>query len=634
VLDLMRKHARSWLIKVALGGIAIVFIFFFGWGDRAPTDRNVLAEVNGEVITYDHFYAARELELNLRRIRYGGTLPPEGADTPEFRKMVRDRLIEEVLISQEAKRLGFFVTDEDLVESIRNNPFFQRDGRFDQRIYDAYVRELKLSLSRYEQLRRQELLRDQLISVLVDGVKINPQELERLWRFAHDKLNLSLLVIKPAVEKLESTPDPEKLETYFKDNQAKYTVPARADAEYVAFSWRDFQDKVEVGEDEVKSYYEANTREFFIPEQIRLRHILLKAPRGIDKSQADELEKKLQDIRTRTKGPEDFATIASTESQDQGTASSGGDLGWVPRGTMGPELEKVAFDLKVGEVSQPVRSELGFHLFIVEEKKPEQELQLEEVKDRIKNKILEDKASRKALEDSEKLYERVYRSEDLAGSAERFGLKVQRAEAVTPAGPLPGLGVLSEALKEIFRLNTGEISKMIRSGDTFVVIKLLKKAEPRLPLLGEVRGEVERDFRKDQALAAARSEAEKVIEALQQEPADPDAVAKRFNLEWQKLEPLTREPRVAPRLGDSAEVKDMLTTVSEAAPLFPTPLLIPDGIAVVRLAGVERTSDEEYAKEADEFKRWGLEVRQTEILTGWLKTLKDKAQIKIISDKL
>ncbi|MEW6114762.1 MAG: SurA N-terminal domain-containing protein [Thermodesulfobacteriota bacterium] len=634
MLDLMRKHARSWLIKVALGGIAIVFIFFFGWGDRAPTDRNVMAEVNGEVITYDRYRAAYDREVNLLRLRFGGTIPPEVADKEEFKKKVRDQLIDETLIAQEAKRLGFFVTDEDLVESIRNNPVFQIDGRFDQRKYDYFVRDLKLSLSGFEQLMREQLLREQLIHVLSDGVKINPQALEQLWHFAHDKLTLSFLVIKPTSEKQGTTLDQEKLETYFKENQKKYTIPANADVEYVAFSWRDLQGKVEVTEDEIKSYYEANPREFFVPEKARLRHILLKAPRGIDKAQADELQKKLEDIRARIKGPEDFSAIASTESQDQGTASKGGDLGWVDRGTLGPELEKVAFDLKVGEVSQPVRSELGFHLFLVEEKTPEKELKLEEVKDQIKNKKIEDKAGRKALEDSEKFYEQVYRSEDLAGPAEKFGFKVQKAEAVGPVGNLPGLGVIPEAAKEIFRLNTGEISKMIRSGDTYVLIKLLKKTEPRLPSLGEVRGEVERDFRKDQALGAARAEAEKVIEALQREPTDPDAVAKKFNLEWQKLEPLTRETKVVPRLGDSAEVEEMLTTVSEATPLYPSPLLIPDGVAVVRLVGVHRASDEEYAKEADEFKRWGHEVRQTEILIGWLKVLKDKAQIKMMSDKL
>ena len=100
MLDLMRKHARSWLIKVALGGIAIVFIFFFGWGDRAPRDRNVMAEVNGEVITYDRYRAAYDREVNLLKLRFGGTIPPEVADKEEFKKKVRDQLIDETLIAQ------------------------------------------------------------------------------------------------------------------------------------------------------------------------------------------------------------------------------------------------------------------------------------------------------------------------------------------------------------------------------------------------------------------------------------------------------------------------------------------------------------------------------------------------------
>jgi len=163
VLDLMRKHASSWLIKVALGGVIIVFIFFFGWGGPGERRQNHVAKVNDTVITDEQFYAVYESELEKIRLRFKGGMPADLVEKLNLKKTVLQDMVNRVILGQEAQRLGFFVTDEDLVRDIRFNPMFQRDGVFDEELYRRYLSTIKMSTAAFEESRRQDLLAQQVV---------------------------------------------------------------------------------------------------------------------------------------------------------------------------------------------------------------------------------------------------------------------------------------------------------------------------------------------------------------------------------------------------------------------------------------------------------------------------------------
>ena len=143
MLDLMRKHARSWLIKIALGGIIIVFIFFFGWGGPTERQQNYVAKVNDTVISDEQFYAVYESELEKLRLRFKGTVPADLVEKLNLKKTIVQDMVSRIVLVQEAQRLGLFVTDEDLVREIRTNHMFQRDGAFDEGLYRAYLNAIK-----------------------------------------------------------------------------------------------------------------------------------------------------------------------------------------------------------------------------------------------------------------------------------------------------------------------------------------------------------------------------------------------------------------------------------------------------------------------------------------------------------
>jgi peptidyl-prolyl cis-trans isomerase D len=629
VLDLMRKHARSWFIKVALGAIIVTFVFIYGYSGPGEKSRDNIAEVNGTVITRDHFENVYQSQLEQIKFSYQGSLPPDLLEKLNLKKTVVQGLVNQVLLLQEAGRLGLMVTDEDVVQDIKSNSVFQNQGVFDVGRYRAYLKEIKLSPTNYEKMRKQELLEQQVVRLLTDGVKTDPKEIKQLWHFQNDKVVLSVLLFKADRVTEKVAPDPKDLEAFFKEHQAKYEIPPSLKLQYVAFSWRDLEKTLSISDEEALTYFNNHPREFTQPEQIRARHILLRVPPNSGTETREDVFKKAGEILSKIKAGEDFANMAQSVSQDEATAGKGGDLGYFSRGGLNPALEAAAFKLDVGMVSEPILTPQGYELIKVEEKKPETDPDFASVKDKIVKKLLEEKARKKADAISDNFYEQVYRSEDLQGPAKQFGLQVKQTDSVTQAGGIPDLGRDAKMMDEAFQLKTDDISKLSKVGDTYMVMKLLEKSKERLPTLDEVRSVVEKDYLKQQAMLTARKKAEEVIEELKKEPGDAEAAAKKFGVAWEKLEPVSRTASFIPKLGSAPEVNEMLTTLSMAAPVFATPIPAPEGVAVVRLVGLEQASDEQYAREADAYEGRVVEFRKMEFFKGWLRLFEERSKITI-----
>jgi peptidyl-prolyl cis-trans isomerase D len=633
VLDLMRKHAKSWLIKLALGGVIVVFIFWYGWSGPGDKSKGYLAKVNGTVIAQDYYFRTYDSELEKIRMRFKGQIPPGLLEKLDLKKNVAMGLIHRLLLLQEGHRLGLYVTDEDLREDILTNPLFQRGGMFDEGVYRDYLQRIKLTPAVYEEDRRKQMLEEQVARLLTDSVKTDPGEIKRFWHFQNDKLVLSLLMVEPEQEQPKEPADTKDLEAYFKDHHSKYAIPPAVDLQYVIFSWRDIAKQLSATDEEVQSYYNMNPKEFLIPEKLAIRHILLKIPADAGTEKKDEVLKHAQEIRAKIVGGEDFAKVAQQVSDDEATKEKGGDLGLVSRGSLSPSLEKAATNLEKGAVSEPVLTDQGYELLKVDEKQPETQLSFDAVKEKIADKLVEEKARKKVNIDADAFYEQVYRTEDLEAAAKQFALPVRIAESVTKQGGIPELMEEPKVATEAFELKPGEVSRLIRSGDNFVVFRVTKIIQERTPDFAEVRSQVEKDYSKEQSAVRARKKATEIIDELKKSPQDPVETAKKFGLTWQTLEPVSRTAGFVPQLGSSEEVNEMLTTLCEPAPLFPSPIPAQKGIAVVRLSSIQPADEAQYAKEAPMVERWVREVRQTEFLKGWLRLFEKKSEIEL-NDKM
>jgi peptidyl-prolyl cis-trans isomerase D len=625
----MRKHARSWIIKIALGVIILAFVFLYGGSTPQDPGANMVADVNGTVITVNYFRTMYDAQREALRQRYKGKLPNELLEKLNLKKELVNKMIHQILLLQEAQRLGFFVTEDDLINDIRSDPRFQRAGVFDQRIYNAYLRSANLSASAYEKSRRQELLQEQVVHLLTDSVKFDPGEIKEFWRYQNDKLILSMLLIEPAPPEEIEIEDPKALEAFYNKNQDDYRIPRQFKIEYVTFSGKDLEDGIEISNDQARQYYEANPEEFTTPEKVRAKHILLKVPEEGAETKPEEVKERIEKIRERIVSGEDFSQVAKEVSEDEASKEKGGALGLFSRGVLSEPLDEVAFELEEGQISAPVKTSLGYHLIKVEEKIPENRLSFDEAKEKIVSKLKAEEARRKVNTIADEFYEKVYRSENLQQATQEFGFELKEAENVTLNSGIPGLSAAAEVSEELASLSENEISKLFRVGDSFAVMKITEIIEPRIPELEEVKDEVRRDFLKVRGVSAAREKAENIIEKIKAEPDDIDKIAQSHGLTWQTLEPVARTVGLVPKLGTAPEIQEVLSTVSKAAPLYPEPVPVSEGIALIRLKKLKRADEADFEKEKASFERWITQVRANEYLNSWIKLLRDRSEIEI-----
>ncbi|NPA95201.1 MAG: peptidylprolyl isomerase [Thermodesulfobacteria bacterium] len=235
----------------------------------------------------------------------------------------------------------------------------------------AQVGKYKLTLKEFnDQIRS---LPPQLQMAVQRNPELKKQLLDR-W------VQLNLMALEARKQKLQDKPDVKK--------RIEEMTNALLAQEYMM---ENVSDKAKVTDKEIKEYYDKHKSEFMQPEQVRARHILIKVPANATKKQWEEARKKALEIRAKLLKGESFAKLAQKYSDDPGSKTRGGDLGYFRKGQMVPEFEKAAFALKKGEISQPVKTTFGYHIIKLEDKKPAKQRSFQEVKQEIRQKLLRQK---------------------------------------------------------------------------------------------------------------------------------------------------------------------------------------------------------------------------------------------------
>lgn len=164
------------------------------------------------------------------------------------------------------------------------------------------------------------------------------------------------------------------------------------------FLKKEIAEKVSISEEDMKSYYDTHKDEFKTPEMARVRHILVKVAPGASEEEKKKAKEKAEGILDKIRAGEDFAKLATELSDDTGSKAKGGDLGFFARGRMVKPFEDAAFSLKPGQVSGIVETQFGYHIIKMEEMKEAGIDTFETVKERIRQKLLQDRIRTKVAE--------------------------------------------------------------------------------------------------------------------------------------------------------------------------------------------------------------------------------------------
>jgi len=424
-------HKR--LIQIAFVLLIVPPFAFFGLESYTGAMRGAdeIARVDGVPVSQREFEEARRAQLDRLRALFGRGVDAAALDTQEARDAVLEALVSQRLVAAAAVNAGITVSDDSLREMIVANPSFQRDGRFDVATYRQLLRAQGMSEALYEQRLRHDVAVGQLMQAIAQTAIASRSGTEQLAALEGQRREIVEALI-PAQQFLQQVKiDETRLKTYFEANSAQFRVPEQLRAEYLVLSAEELGRADTVSEEELRAAYEARAKQYGVDEQRRASHILVKS--------RDEAEKLVAEAR---KAPARFAELAKQHSQDPGSAAAGGDLGVFARGMMVKAFEDAVFRMKEGEIAGPVESEFGFHVIRLAAIQPGRARSLDEVRKELGDELARQKGAKRFAEAAEAFGHIVYeQSDSLAPAAERFKLAIQQSDWLTRqpgrgAGPL------------------------------------------------------------------------------------------------------------------------------------------------------------------------------------------------------
>lgn len=459
-------NTKSIVAYVLFGAIILVFVLFGFPGSQSTIGQGgIVADVNGKIISgADLNDEVAQLERFYNQM-FGGNFGMQ-AQRQMLEGQALENLITRELLSQEATQSGVLVSDKEVRDFIIDIPAFQEQGRFDKSRYFQYLDNARSSPEEFESKIRKETQRMRLKRIF-DAVDT------RLDLQANKDAEMRSLKLNVQFAKMD------------REEMAKSTVVSPAQiSEFI--SKPENMKKIEVD-------YESNKKELFsTPEQVKAQHILVKTKPGDAESEKKALTQ-ITDLKVRA-AKEDFATLAKSYSEDEGSKSKGGDLGFFGRGQMVPEFETAAFNSKPGDLVGPVKTNFGYHLIKVLDKKAAQVKSLEDVKSEIARKLI---AESQLDEKFQKLEEALNKKDDAEIEAQLASLKVkwdETGEFDLQSETIPKL-TGGETLKEaVWSLGkSGEwYDHLVREGSQRYILKM--KELKHIPVAADSKAKPEQDF--------------------------------------------------------------------------------------------------------------------------------------------
>lgn len=509
MLHFIREKAQGWVAWLIVGLISIPFAL---WGlDSYLTGGNdiVVATVNGDDINQSDLQRSLQQYRDQMRNTLGDDFDPQMFQGSAVRLAIIDDLIEQRLILDTAKELGQRIPDGQIAQFIRGTEAFQVDGQFDMEQYQMVLGRAGFTPSAYEAQLRNDLLSQQLIQYIDRSALASDHEMQRLLRLENQQREIAYGVLSINRYLDEVTLDDNAAREYYEANQAAYTAPEQVSVNYIRLSADKLAEAIEVEEDELKAFYADNREQFVGPEQRRASHILIQGDSA-------EAKAKIEDLAQQLKEGADFAELAKAHSQDSGSSETGGDLGFFQRDVMAPAFEEAVFALEVGEISEPVQTEFGYHLIKLTDIDSPAGADFADVRDQIEQQYRRQMARQQFFDMADQLANLTYENpESLAVAAEALSLPIEKTGLFTRNGGSEGVSANPKVVEAAFSedvLNQDLNSPVLELGETDLLVIRKNEYIPAKPLPFESVGPaIEEQLRYEAAIDKAVADGEAKI---------------------------------------------------------------------------------------------------------------------------
>jgi peptidyl-prolyl cis-trans isomerase D len=414
-------------------------------------------------------------------------------------------LVQRSILKIEADRMGLQVSDEDLRHELQTGPFAQYlfpQGNFiGQDAYMNFVQSaFQTSLTDFESQVKSDLELNRLQALITGGVTVSDNAVRDAYKIQGTKVKFDYAVVSADDLRKGINPSDSDLQGFFKQNQAKYAtaIPETRKIEYAAFDASNLPGgKPQVTDAEVQAYYTQHKEQYQVKEQVKVRHILIAVPAGADPKIDAAAKAKAEDILKQIKSGGNFADLAAKNSDDPGSKTQGGELGFLDRGKTVPEFDKAAFTLAPGQTSDLVKTQFGYHILQVEEKKTAHMQPISEVKAEI-IPVLEQQKSGVAMQNFASQLAAAAKNDGLAKVAASKGLHVVTTDYLAKDGVVGGLADGSALLAQAFSAAKGAAPATVSTGDGFALFQVDDIKAAHAPDFTEYKQHILDDYREQQ----------------------------------------------------------------------------------------------------------------------------------------
>ncbi len=416
----------AWVIVVLL------IIPFALWGIQEYLGGGsaiVVAKISDVEITRN------ELNVRVDRSLRGRKDRPEGAALLTHRRNVLEQMIQEEVLNQAAADRGLRIHESMVAQQIQANQNFQKDGKFDQQVYQDVLEYNNMDPAAYQATLAREMVVQQLINGIQQSSFVTPVEIDHLQEQQGRKLNIATLQIPFSQYKEAVVLKDEEKETYYQEHKQNFFTPEKVSLDYLLLDSRVIEKGLKFSDEKLQQHYDDNKDSFVTMEQRQVAHILVEVPAGNKKEDEAAAEKRINEVYEKLQKGEDFAALAASHSDDAGSSAQGGDIGILEIGTLDAAFEQAAQQLAKGEYSKPVRTAFGFHIIKMVDIKPGSSKPFAEVKEDVQKMLAREEAEKLYLDQKETLYNLTYENpESLDVAARELQLQIKKTALFGRAG--------------------------------------------------------------------------------------------------------------------------------------------------------------------------------------------------------
>ncbi|MFK0570197.1 SurA N-terminal domain-containing protein [Endozoicomonas sp.] len=518
MLQSMRDKAKSWVTFLVVGIIAFMMAIT-GLETLAPNPNNPkVASVNGKDITRAELAQAVDQQRRVLIQQMGEQFDPSMLDDQLLQSSVLESLIDRQLMLQSAEDQDMDIGQTQVDKLILSMPQFQQNGRFDKDRFQMVVRSYGMSPLQFRDALREETLLLQLRSGIANTEFVTEQELKRLQSLEGQTRDLAWVVLPADAVRNAIIPSEDEIKSYYEANSNQFMTPEQVVVDYVILNKGDIAKSISVTAEDIEAEYQYRVEQLQQQAGNNTQVSVILIQTGEERT-LEAAKSRAGEVIAKLKSGTVFSDLAKSYSDDPMTAEKGGDLGTVEPGFFGDEFDNTVAELKAGEVSSPIETNFGIQILKVTSRDQPEVPSLNEMRSGIETALKQNEVDSLFLEQSRELADISFEASDLVQPAEQLGLTITTSESFGRNGADSGISSDRRIPAAAFSddvLNLGTNSELIEiTPEQALVLRVKEHKKPELMPLADVKDGIVATLKDNRAAEQLAASSEELIARLQ-----------------------------------------------------------------------------------------------------------------------